>query len=417
MRLLMVEDSVFFGGVFRQQLARMLDATIDLAICLDEARQIIERDDTRYDAAILDFNLPDASNGEVVPFVVASKIPAIVFTGNVTDDVRAFVWKHHVVDYVIKTNASALDYLASLLKRLHKNIKVKILVVDDSSFFRKVLSDLLEVHQLQVVSAKDGKEALGIAQSDPSIKMVITDYNMPNMDGIELTENLRKEFPRDKLAIIGVSSEGDAVMAARFIKSGANDFIIKQSFLPEEFYCRVNQNLDALDHVFEIQEAAIRDYLTGLYNRRYFFEAGQRLLDTAQQKNLAVSCGMLDIDYFKKVNDSYGHDVGDIVLQKVSELMTTQLDGQGVLARIGGEEFCILLADPEQQDTKRVFLNLCETIASTPVDVGPGYDRLKVTISIGVITATSGTLDELVQQADHHLYIAKKAGRNRVVSR
>jgi diguanylate cyclase (GGDEF)-like protein len=411
----MVEDSPLFGGVFRKQLARMLDAVIDLAVSMAEAGDMVAQGRDQYDAAILDFNLPDAPNGEIVPFMVKKNIPVIVFTGHVTDEVRQFVWKYKVVDYVIKSNASALDYLASLLIRLYKNRDVRVVVADDSAFFRKVIVDLLKVHQLQVLTAGNGREALILVQNNPAIKMVITDYNMPEMDGMELTQKLRQKFSRNKLAIIGISSEGDAVMAARFIKNGANDFIIKQSFLPEEFYCRVNQNLDALDYVHEIQEAAIRDYLTGLYNRRYFFRAGKQFIDAAQRENQSVACAMLDIDCFKKVNDTYGHHAGDLVLQEVSKIMTQQLCDSCLLARMGGEEFCILFPVEDKQVGEQFFTSLCETIASTTIDIGGEHKPLCVTVSIGVVIAVSGVLDELVRDADLNLYEAKEQGRNRVI--
>ncbi len=415
MKILMVEDSPFFGSVFRKQLEQLLGTSIDLAISMQETVDILARQQGYYDAAILDLDLPDAHNGEIVPLVLKHNIPAIVFTANVTDEVRQFVWKHKVVDYVVKSNSSSLDYLASLLRRISKNKKVQILVVDDSSFFRKVVADLLKVQQLQVLTAKDGEEALAVMGDNPAVKMVITDYNMPKMDGVTLTENLRKEFSRDQLAIIGVSAEGDAVMAARFIKSGANDFIIKQSFLPEEFYCRVNQNLDFLDHVFEIKEAATRDHLTGLYNRRYFFTKAALLVDMAHKVRQPVSCGMLDIDYFKNVNDTYGHQVGDVVLQKLAQVMIAQLRGLGVVARMGGEEFCVVITGMGVENTKLFFITLCEAVASTPIDVGGDHEPLRITVSIGVVVSAVASLDELIRVADQNLYLAKEQGRNRVV--
>lgn len=416
MKILMVEDSPFFGGVFRKQLEKLLDTTIDLAISMQEAEDCLSKCKKDYDVAILDFNLPDAPNGEIVPFMVSRQIPVIVFTANIDDRVRHFVWKHKVVDYVVKSNGSARDYLVSLLIRLCKNKHVPILVVDDSAFFRKVIADLLRVHQLQVLTAKNGREALAIVLENPDIKMVITDYNMPEMDGVTLTEHLRQKFPRDQLAIIGVSAEGDAVMAARFIKSGANDFIIKQSFLPEEFYCRVNQNLDALDHVFEIKEAAIRDYLTGLYNRRHFFKVGEQIVETARQQRRPLCCGMIDIDKFKLVNDTYGHHVGDIVLKKISDEMAEKLGGLGVLARLGGEEFAILIVDLERDKSCKFFKELCESVAAMAIDIGPKYDRLHATISIGLSGGHGGTLSDLIREADQNLYLAKTQGRNRVVT-
>ena len=110
----------------------------------------------------------------------------------------------------------------------------------------------------------------------PDIKMVISDYFMPGMDGVELTRRIRHRHRKDQLAVIGISAYGNTILSARFIKNGANDFLNKP-FSSEEFYCRVTQNLEMLEYIQKLRETSIRDPLTGLFNRRRFFEAAKEL--------------------------------------------------------------------------------------------------------------------------------------------
>ena len=133
-------------------------------------------------------------------------------------------------------------------------------------------------------------------------------------------------------------------MSARFIKVGANDFITKP-FQPEEFYCRVTQNIDLIEKTQALVDAATKDFLTGLYNRRFFFEKGVGKLERARRERKSVALAMLDIDHFKSVNDTYGHDVGDEVLQVVSKTLQDSARADDLVARLGGEEFCVLMED------------------------------------------------------------------------
>jgi len=234
---------------------------------------------------------------------------------------------------------------------------------------------------------------------------------MPKMDGYELIAHIRDKYPRHQMGIIGVSAQGGSIMSSMFLKGGANDFLTKP-FSKEEFVCRINQNVDLLELIQEIKETSNRDYLSNLYNRRYFFEVGQRYLENALRNNLTLTIAMLDIDHFKVVNDTYGHEAGDVVIKRVAALLDEAVRKTDILARLGGEEFCVLAVNMKQADAVQVFGRIRARIEAEEIDYEGNL--LQVTISIGVTTNLSNSLADIVQQADEMLYRAKGGGRNRV---
>jgi len=411
--VLIVEDSIFFGVLLKNKLEKETNFKGRWCRSMSEAVKTLEQADNHFFAAILDYNLPDAPDGEIIDAVIKRGVPAIVFTGIISEKVRSLVWSKKVVDYALKDDSQSINYILTMLKRLKKNINTKVMVVEDSLFFKKVLKDLLEIHNYTVFIANNGKEGLEVLEKNPDIKMVITDYHMPLMDGFTLTQKIREKYSKDRLAIIGISAEGDNVMGARFIKSGANDFIIKQTFLTEEFYCRVTQNIETLEYIQMVREAAIKDFLTGLYNRRYFFDMGKKLFASAKRESLSILCCMIDIDFFKKVNDTYGHDAGDIVLQEVSSILKNRMRETDIVARIGGEEFCILAVNMDQNEAEKIFDDLRKKIEQNNFNIGD--KQIKVTISLGLSIDYGNSLDEMVSRADTFLFQAKKQGRNKVV--
>ncbi len=413
--ILIVEDSIFFGKLLLKKFSEESPFHPVWVKTKAEALIKIQEAEQPFLAAILDFNLPDAPAGEIIDPVVDHGIPSIIYTGSVSEDIRKLVWTKKVVDYVIKNDLFSIEYIIGVLTRLEKNSGTKILVVEDSKFFRKVVSDLLIIHRYQVLNASNGVEALEVLGENPDIKLVLTDFNMPEMDGFALTQKIREQYKKDQLAIIGISSNENELLAANFIKSGANDFIIKQSFLTEEFYCRITQAIELLEHIHALREASIKDFLTKLYNRRYFFDAGNKMHALAKRQNHSMVCAMMDIDHFKSVNDTYGHDVGDLVLKQVSGILNNRMRESDIVARLGGEEFCVLGTNMDPKEAFRIFEDLRQQIENTVVDCMDGENKISVTISIGITTDNQDSIDSMTKVADGLLYQAKEGGRNRVI--
>ncbi|WP_428564873.1 MAG: diguanylate cyclase [Solidesulfovibrio sp. DCME] len=413
-KVLIVEDSKVFARLLIRKIEDELFFDACWASNFEEARYLVEEnpDNNSYFVALLDLHLPDAADGRIVDYVISRGIPSIVFTGDVETEVRDRIWAKKVVDYVSKESPDSLDYLVSLVRRISLNKFVNILVVDDSQTVRNHLVRLLTAHEFIVYEADDGTRALSVLERHPEIKVVITDYFMPGMDGVELTRRIRRRSRKEELAVIGISAYGNTILSARFIKNGANDFLNKP-FSSEEFYCRVTQNLEMLEYIQKLRETSIRDPLTGLYNRRHFFEAAKDLYGRLARGEEAVTLAMLDIDHFKKVNDTHGHAVGDEVLKHVSQGLINRFRGHDIVARLGGEEFCVMATGLAGSQAMSVFDDLRNSIERSKAKCGKL--SVGVTISIGICDKAKGTVDAMLAAADAALYKAKRSGRNRVV--
>lgn len=411
MRILIIEDSRFFIQLVTKAVGEVVQAETVVATSLAETRKAIEEAEIPFDLALTDIMLPDDDEGEAVSLVLDHSIPCIVFTAVFSESLRKRLLARNVIDYVVKNSPAGLDYLMNLVSRLHRNRLTQVMVVDDSETARTYISDLLKSYQFKVIEAENGNDAVQKLKETPGIRMVISDYHMPDMDGIEMLRRMRISHDQDRLCIIGLSSGGGSALSAQFIKMGANDFI-NMPFLREEFFCRVMQNIRMLDMVESLTDMATKDSLTGIHNRRFFFEAGDTLLASAKRDQVTLTTAMLDIDYFKKINDTFGHETGDAVLKEVAAVIRRKCRQTDLVARIGGEEFSILSVNMDDAAARRFFEDLRGTIESTRIRFKD--ENFHVTVSIGVCQGAKDTLGDMVKVADDLLYAAKNAGRNRV---
>jgi diguanylate cyclase (GGDEF)-like protein len=410
--VLIVEDSKIFATAIKNKLEERFTFACQVVHTYKEAKQVVEDNDAAFFAAVLDLNLPDAYDGEIVDFIVSKKIPAVVLTATFSDDIRDRIISKNVVDYIIKEGPHSLDHLVNVLDRLRKNYTTKILLVDDSSVARKSIRRLLETQHFKVFEAKSGKEALEQLKKYQDIRMVITDYQMPEMDGFELTKLIRQQFPMNQLAVIGISGHGNSILSAKFLKKGANDFVVKP-FGDEEFFWRINQNIEMLEYIESLKFAATRDYLTGLYNRRYFMDVGKKMLKNAARKHFDMAIAMLDIDDFKRINDSWGHDIGDQVLMHMARELAGHFRESDIIARTGGEEFCILTVNLKKENLISHFETLRADLEQLVIQTDGG--PIRFTASIGVTCKTKPDLEQMIREADRLMYQAKLGGKNRVL--
>lgn len=248
--ILMIEDSKLISSFIKRNLEETQIFSVTVCHTLAEAQQTIKKHGADFFAALLDLNLPDASDGEAVDLAMEYGIPSIVLTSLIDDKLRERVESQGVIDYVLKSR-DATSQVLEILIRLIKNRDVTILVVDDSSLMRRVMRDYLSRFGFQVLEAVNGKKALETLEQNPEIPLVITDYEMPEMGGAELCEAIRETKRKTELAIIGVSSHENKLLSAKLIKAGANDFLTKP-FQREELYTRIVQNLENLEYIERI---------------------------------------------------------------------------------------------------------------------------------------------------------------------
>lgn len=411
-RVLVVEDDPTFSIILKERIEREIRFDVMVAPTHQTAMTHLKRTPDEYFVALVDLNLPDSKDGQIVKETTALGIPTIVFTGTLDEDILDRLWDHGIVDYVIKDRGHNVDYVLSLIRRINHNKKVKVLVVNDKDDERHEVVSLLAVHQYDIYEAKDGMEALLVLNEHPDMKMVITEYDIPKLDGLHLSREIRKKYRKEELAVIGLASKDNTKLSSRFIKYGANDFLIKP-FSIEEFYCRTVQNVEFVEHLALIKEISNKDFLTELHNRRYFFDLGEGLFSNAQRQNLKVTIAMVDIDHFKSINDTYGHDFGDYVIKRIAKSIKKRFRKSDIVARFGGEEFCILATNMDINHTQKVFDELRDTISKATFEYH--QQNVNVTVSIGICTELGSTLDAMIRTADEMLYQAKESGRNKVV--
>ncbi|CAM2009534.1 GGDEF domain-containing response regulator [Acanthopleuribacter pedis] len=410
-KILLVEDSRVIARMLAHRIVKKLGYEVEIAPSMAEAAKLLESQEGQYFAALLDLQLPDAPNGEVVPMVKAKQIPVVIFTGQDNELVRDRYIEMGVVDYLLKKNLHEVDYLVRLLIRLKRNPAIGVLVIDDSAAARRIICDHLNILQFQVFECDNAGAATGILSKNRQIRLVIVDYILPDGNGGDLCAQLRKTYARQDLVIIGISGQSEGKNSARFLKSGANDFLQKP-FTSEEFQCRLIQNIEMWETTQEIQENANRDYLTSLYNRRFFYRSVQKWYANCARRHFSLTLAMIDVDFFKKVNDRYGHEAGDQVLRGIAQILEAFFRESDIIARFGGEEFCIACVNLAPNQAFTLFDKLRKKVQDTPIPSEQG--NLHVSVSIGVCTFLGPDLTSMIQEADQQLYQAKGNGRNRV---
>jgi len=245
-RLLIVEDSTVQSKLLAKLITLEFKIQCDIVSSFSETVELVENTNEIFVGAVVDLILPDAKEGQVVDYLIENHIAPIVYTGKYTNEIREKLIAKDIVDYIVKKNTYNLSYVTRLIRRLINNPFIKVLVVDDSDIFRSVLVNYLKVHRYNVSQASNGFEALDFLRKNPDTFLVIVDFVMPGMDGLELVRQIRMDFSRYKMSVIGISGHDKERISVKFLKCGANDFLLKP-FSKEEFYCRVTQNIDFLE--------------------------------------------------------------------------------------------------------------------------------------------------------------------------
>jgi len=297
-----------------------------------------------------------------------------------------------------------------------------LLLVEDSQTTTALLSKYLG-HTYRLLHAKDGVQAWEALEKNPDIAIVITDIHMPNMSGHQLLVKIRKSDGdhHKNLPVIVMTTAEDNVDRNLAFLNGANDFITKP--IDEmELVARLNVHYRLARTIRELEvskkalaEQATTDSLTKLKNRRAFFENGAKALAMARRYVSDLSVLLLDIDHFKKINDTYGHAVGDDALIVVAQILIEMSRTEDTVARIGGEEFALLLPDTNRLGTAVLAERIRSAIEREQFITG---DKIvPITVSIGIASFgvdPADSIDQLLGVADNRLYLAKNAGRNRI---
>ena len=299
--------------------------------------------------------------------------------------------------------------------------KLQVLVVDDSPVYRKLVEHTLGDGGYAPLLAKSGREALELyAQHAPEI--IITDWMMPDLSGPELCVRIRGDAKGAYTYIIVLTSISEKDSVVKGLEAGADDYLTKP-FDPGELLARIgvgrrtiglHREIDAKNKLLD--EMAHTDLLTGLPNRRAIEEWGVRQLRGAARHGFALWVVHADLDSFKNINDSYGHEAGDQVLRKFAEALKESTRASDICGRMGGDEFLLVMTHLDENGTRLKVDRLREQFAALKFSFGGKV--VSVTASFGIAGFQGKEppeFSELVQQADKALYSGKRAGRNQTM--
>ena len=297
-----------------------------------------------------------------------------------------------------------------------------ILIIDDVEDNLEILDDLLTFDGHNVQTVRSGEAALQrVRESRPDL--ILLDILMPEMDGFEVCTLLKADERTKDIPVVFVSSMANIEYKVKGFKVGGVDYINKP-FHHAEILVRINTHITMLrlrkhleEQNAELERLANTDYLTNLYNRRRFFQAAQDEFAGAIRSRNPISITLMDLDHFKRINDTHGHLTGDQVLIHSAKLIRSHCRVSDVAARYGGEEFIILHPSIDRQNAFQVAERIRKAVEVTPFPFEG--DEIDVTLSAGVVDTKAGRdfkrIDDILGLADKALYRAKDAGRNQVV--
>ena len=286
-----------------------------------------------------------------------------------------------------------------------------ILVVDDSVANLDILVELLK--DFDVIEATGGEGALEIV-AEEEVDLILLDIMMSGMDGYTVCWKLKENEKTKDIPIIFITARTDEDAIEKAYDVGGVDYVTKP-FKPKELLARVKIQMEHQEMIEKLEFLASHDPMTGIYNRRKFFELANRKFAESSE---ALYAAMMDIDRFKKINDTYGHPTGDQVIKAVTGVVSENVDDDAVFGRLGGEEFAVVCRNLVQEDVVEKLELIREKVEQLEIRSENG-ELIRCTISEGVAKAdeTTESLDELLQRADEMLYKAKGSGRNKAVFR
>jgi len=445
MRILVVDDSAMVRMTIREELEEGGYEVIEAGNGLEALVRI--SGDTPPDLVTLDVEMPKLNGwdtcrklrsehySQIIDKMGKGRLPIIFITSQDSMSDRRKGFDVGGCDFLSKpfVKGDLLEAVDRILKPVALSEGMTALVVEDNGVARKIVAGILTQEGLQVIEAEDGQEGYEIfKERGDDIDVVITDLFMPHMNGDVFSRKIRQEFNRWDLPIICLTAMPDQSELLKVFKAGVSDYLVKP-FAKEELLARITvhleryrlsrqlkEKIEALKTSNEkIRKLSITDPLTGCYNRNYLTGHLEKELTRTRRYVSPISLILADIDFFKKVNDTWGHSAGDQVLiafvDIIKETIRTDLDW---VVRYGGEEFLIVLPETDFKGALACTERIRKAVAGQVISYGE--ESIAITSSFGLTCFDPGLLqedfstDRLIDMTDKYLYQAKENGRNRV---
>lgn len=294
----------------------------------------------------------------------------------------------------------------------------KILVVDDAKDTQMLLDFDLSAAGYKVTCCDGGEEAISSLKIQ-EVDLILLDMYMPGLSGLETLVKVRAEANTADIPVIMLSASTDEDEVVAALEFGAGDYVIKP-YVAKVLLARIRTAIRLKEKTAELEYLAQTDFLTGINNRGNFFELSSNAISLARRAEQSFAIVMFDIDFFKPINDNYGHDAGDQVLRVFSHGLNNAFRDYDIIGRVGGEEFAACLPNTNKEHAMLACERFREFVEGLTISVTCEHNKtsdLQITVSIGVVLSQneSLTIDELLKKADSALYFAKENGRNQVV--
>ena len=367
------------------------------------------------DALIVDIALPGEEQA-VLEYIsgfqrsLAEQLPVLVLTSQDSFEHHLKAVRVGACGYFVKpTNTTALETRLQRLLAVRRREAFRVLIVDDDQLLAEHYALVLQGAGLRAEILLDPSQIFeGLRRFHPDV--VLLDVNMPNCSGPELAQLIRLQDEWLSVPVIYLSSETDGERQLAALVKGGDDFLTKpitDTALIVAVFARAQR-------ARQLAEMMTKDSLTGLLQHVRVKERLTHELQRTERTGEQLSVVMLDIDHFKKVNDSYGHPIGDQVISSLANLLKQQLRKTDIIGRYGGEEFLLILPDCKREQAFTIVEQLRLSFASLPFSAGS--EQFRCTFSAGICQSTAVlTTDQLIEQADRALYLAKNAGRNQTL--
>lgn len=431
MRMLIVEDELTSQKLFQMYLAPY--GQCDHAENGNQALQAFTRaweEGQPYQLICLDIMMPGMDGREVLKSIRKIEAEQRISERNRARIIMITVMqnKNATLDELVPLCDAFLSkpvkksHLLETIGKLGLLLPLRVLIAEDDNTSRRMLEVLLGKWGYSVVSACNGNDAWKILQQANAPQMIILDWMMPGMDGVEVCRRIRENRNQNDWYkyVIMLTAKSSSQDVLEGMKAGADDYIVKP-FNPVELQVRLNVGKRIVELQSELIAAretmrfqATHDMLTTVWNRNSILELLEAEIQRARRSSVPLGVAIVDIDHFKSINDTYGHPIGDLVIRETTHRIQTSLRRYDVVGRYGGEEFLIILPDTPAGQVPLIAERIRQAIDGTPFNMG-GH-CIQVTISIGTISAGQGDLksDIIISKADEALYRAKNCGRNRV---